>query len=372
MSYTAIVDIDLSAFLHNVACVKHHAPKAGIIAMVKADAYGHGLIALSQVLDKTVILGVARLEEALTLRRAGFTHRILLMEGFFEPWELDLIVAATLEIVVHQEAQIQMLMAHRFEAPLTVWLKIDTGMHRLGLPPSAFLQAWQTLKNHPDIHPDMSILSHFACADERDHPMTQQQTALFFSTVKSVSAPCSLANSAAILAWPETHLDWVRPGLMLYGISPFAGRIGREEGLKPVMTLHSRLLSIQTHQAGDKLGYGLTYTCPEAMPVGIVAIGYGDGYPRYIPAEGVPILVNDQRTQVIGRVSMDMLMVDLRPISNPVIGDKVILWGNGLPIEEIAMHAKTSAYELLCGMTPRVARRYHHVHEEEQIRRPYP
>lgn len=354
MSYTTTAHINLDALQHNLAQVHHLAPQSRVVAMVKANAYGHGLLTIAHALDHVDALGVARIHEALKLRQAGIQKPIVLMEGFFEPWELPIIAENHLDLVVHQVEQLHALTQARLATPIRVWLKLDSGMHRLGLAPEQFLMAWQALHKSVNIQSDIILMTHFACADELDNDYTNKQINIFNGITKDLPGPRSLANSAAIMKWPTAHGDWVRPGIMLYGISPFLDKTGLDLGLKPVMTLRSRLLSVHQQKAGDLLGYGGTYCCPENMPVGLVAIGYGDGYPRYIPAEGTPVLVKDQLTQVIGRVSMDMICVDLRNISQPKIGDAVTLWGDGLPIEHIAHAANTNTYELACGVTSRV------------------
>lgn len=354
MSYTTTAQIDLNALQHNLARVHELAPHSRVVGMVKANAYGHGLITIARALDNVDALGVARIHEALQLRKAGIKKPIILMEGFFEAWELPIIAENHLDLVIHQMEQVQALAQVRISSPIRVWLKLNSGMHRLGLPPDQFVAAWQALHDNQNINPDIILMTHFAASDELDNDYTDKQIKLFNTVTKELPGPRSLANSAAILKWPQTHGDWVRPGIMLYGISPFTDKTGIELGLQPVMTLRSRLLSIHQQQAGDAIGYGGTFICQESMPVGLVAIGYGDGYPRYIPTTGTPVLVNDQLTQVIGRVSMDMICVDLRDIPQPKIGDTVTLWGQGLPIERIAQAANTSPYELACGVTLRV------------------
>lgn len=363
MSFTTTARINLAALQHNLAAVHRLAPGCKVVAMIKANAYGHGLTAIAHALEHVDALGVARIHEAIQLRKAGIEKPIILMEGFFEAWELPMIVQYHLDIVVHQPAQLHALTQQRLAAPVRAWLKLDSGMHRLGFAPDEFLAAWQSLHDNPNILPDIILMTHFACADEPDNNFTLEQWQLFNELTQRLPGSRSLANSAAIIAWPQTHYsgemtaqtnEWVRPGIMLYGISPFAGKTGKNLGLQPVMSLHSRLLNIKHYPKHESIGYGGEFTCPEAMAIGLVAIGYGDGYPRYIPAQGTPVLVNGQLTQVIGRVSMDMIHVDLRPIKNAKIGDDVQLWGEDLPVEQVAHAAHTSSYELVCGITSRV------------------
>ncbi|MFN7098315.1 MAG: alanine racemase [Gammaproteobacteria bacterium] len=354
MSYTTTAHINLDALQHNVARVKELAPDCRVVGMVKAMAYGHGLLTIAHALESVDALGVARIHEALQLRKAGIKKPIVLMEGFFETWELPIIVEHQLDLVIHQVEQLHALTQARLASPIHVWLKLDSGMHRLGLPPDQFIMAWQALHKSRNVKEDIILMTHFASADELDNDYTNQQIKLFNAITRDLPGPRSLANSAAIMQWPTSHGDWVRPGIMLYGISPFTDKTGTELGLQPVMTLQSRVLSIHQQQAGDAIGYGGTFICPENMPIALVAIGYGDGYPRYIPTTGTPVLVNDQLTQVLGRVSMDMICVDLRNIQPPHLGDRVTLWGDGLPVEHIARAANTSPYELVCGVTSRV------------------
>ncbi|NNM58368.1 MAG: alanine racemase [Legionellales bacterium] len=356
MSYTTTAQINLSALQHNLARVRNLAPESQVLAMVKANAYGHGLLPLAHALAEadTDALGVARIQEALQLRAAGIQKTIVLMEGFFEPWELPIIAQHKLDIVVHQMEQVQALVAARLTSPIRVWLKLDSGMHRLGLTPENFLAAYTALQASKNVDDSIILTTHFACSDELDNPATPKQIQLFNEMTAELPGQRSLANSAAIIMWQETHADWVRPGIMLYGISPFADKTGIELGLLPVMTLQSRILSKHDYRKGEAIGYGGVFVCPETMSVGLIATGYGDGYPRHIPAEGTPVLVNGQVTQIIARVSMDMIYVDLRPVLDAKIGDRVILWGENLPIERIARAANTSAYELACNVSTRV------------------
>ncbi len=354
MSYTTTAHINLNALQHNLHRVRAYAPHSRVLAMVKANGYGHGAVAVAKALQEADALGVARIYEALALRKAGITQPIVLMEGFFEAWELPLIVEHGFEIVIHQMPQVQALLQANITTPIRVWLKLETGMHRLGLPPAEFLAAWQQLHDSKNVAADIVLMTHLACAEEIAEPHTVNQIQCFNDITHDLPGPRSIANSAAIVAWPAARTEWVRPGIMLYGVSPFADKTAAELGLKPVMTLSSRLLAIHLLNRGDAMGYNRTFICPEDMPVGLVAVGYGDGYPRYIPVEGTPILMNGHRTQIIGRVSMDMLYIDLRGLPLPQLGDPIVLWGESLPIEEIAYAAKTNSYELLCGVTSRV------------------
>ncbi len=357
MTYTTTAHIDVNALQHNLQRVRQYAPHSKVLAMVKSNGYGHGAITAANALQQADALGVARIGEAITLRKAGITTPIVLMEGFFTADELPLLIEYQLDTVVHHMPQVEMLLHADLAQPLRVWLKLETGMHRLGLPADAFLAAWQQLHAHPLVS-DIILMTHFACAEESDHTFTRQQLDTFTHITRDLPGARSLANSAAIVAHPQAHTDWVRPGIMLYGISPFADKTGLDLDLQPVMTLSSRLLAVHAMKAGDAIGYNRTFVCPEDMPVGVITTGYGDGYPRYIPATGTPVLINGHRTQIIGRVSMDMMTIDLRHIPTPQLGDPITLWGTGLPIEYIAHAAQTNSYELVCGVTSRTEYTY--------------
>lgn len=353
MTRPARVVINLDALRHNLSRVRELAPGARIIAIVKADAYGHGITRVARAIPDVDAFGVACVEEARQLREAGIRQRILLLEGPYAPAELEEIRSLKLEIVVHDLSQVEYLETAAPGEPFVVWLKLDSGMHRLGFLPEHFHEIWQRLHNCPSVAANMHIMSHFAVAGERDNPMTRSQLQCFTSYSRSLKAEKSIANSAGILAFRDSHMDWVRPGLMLYGVSPMNDSTSNEEGLRPVMTLESRLIAVKQLRKDDMVGYGATYSCPEDMPVGVVAAGYGDGYPRHAPS-GTPVLINGERACLIGRASMDMLTVDLRGQPGAKVGDPVVLWGEGLPVEEIARHAGTIPYELLCGVHKRL------------------
>jgi alanine racemase len=349
--------IDLAALRANVAKVRACAPQQRIIAVVKADAYGHGAVTVAQAIETTVdAFAVCCLEEALILRDAGIQLPIVLLEGFFHADELPIIAAQNIQIALHASPQVELLLKNPQATPLNVWLKVDTGMHRLGFLPQYVSAVWKLLQPAEHIAKPIRVMSHLACADERQNPYTKQQVQRFSEVVRHLGGTeTSLANSAGVLAWTQTHGDWVRPGIMLYGVSPFAETVAKAEGLQPVMHLCSVLISVKQYRQGDSIGYGASWRCPQSMPVGVIPVGYADGYPRHAPS-GTPVLVNGRRVPLIGRVSMDMLMVDLRSQPNAKAGDPAVLWGRSLPIEEIASHANTIAYELLTKVTPRVKR----------------
>ena len=342
MTRPARVIINPQAARHNLACVRRLAPQARVLAVVKADGYGHGIVRMARIFTDADAFAVASIEEAVTLREAGVARPILLLEGPFEAAELAQVAELGLEVVIHTEDQLAMLEAA--PAPAAVWLKLDSGMHRLGFDPPQFPAA---LARARALGSRLCFMTHFANTHRRGDASVARQNACFARALAGVNGARSLANSGAILGYPATHADWVRPGLMLYGVSPFDDEAGAALGLQPVMTLRSRLISVRRVRAGEAVGYGGAFVCPEDMPVGVVAYGYGDGYPRHAQT-GTPVLVNGVRTQVIGHCSMDMMTVDLRPLPRAAVGAVVTLWGDGLPIEDVARASGTIPYELLC------------------------
>lgn len=352
MSRPTFITIDLAALKANLGRVRQVASGCSVIAMVKANAYGHGLTRVAQGLTGADALGVASLEEGVLLREAGITRPIVLMEGLFYPDELAEAVRHQFTLVVHHEPHLEILEKAQVDQPLSVWLKINTGMHRLGIEPQELPAFYERLQAASAVRKPIGLMTHFAEADIAESDSTAHQIELFKKITESYAGPRSLANSAGILAWPMAHGDWVRPGLMLYGASPFVDKTGMDYGLEPVMTLWSRLIAITHVKRGAKVGYGGAWTAPEDMTVGIVGVGYGDGYPQHA-ANGTPVLVNGKRTQLVGRVSMDMLAVDLHAMPDAKIGDQVVLWGKDLPVELIAKHSNMSVYEILTRMTQR-------------------
>lgn len=340
--------VDLSALRHNLGVAKNHAPHARIMAVIKANGYGHGMLRTAKALVGADGFAVLNLAEAITLREAGFTQEILLLEGFFSADELPLLARLCLSSVIHAQWQIDALLKMPISAPVSAWLKINTGMNRLGFQPNELPAALQSLHQ---IGAQVTLMTHFACADERDG--IAEQMALFNSITSGQQLPRSLSNSAAVLNYPEAHGDWVRPGIMLYGASPMSQQSASELGLKPVMTLSSELIAMRDIPTGAAVGYGASFRAPEAMRIGTVACGYADGYPRHAPS-GTPVLVDGQQSRIIGRVSMDMLTVDLSQIPAARIGSPVTLWGAGLPVDEVASAAGTISYELLCAIAARV------------------
>ncbi len=353
MTRPARVIINLDALRHNLSRVRHYAPNSKVMAIVKADAYGHGIARVAGALANADAFGVACLEEAQQLRAAGVRQRILLLEGPYTAEEMDDIRHFRLDMVVHHRFQLDLLERAHINAPVHVWLKVDSGMHRLGFAPSEVGKVRERLRDLEGVADGIRFITHLACANEPDNAMTRQQAEIFFDATRPYQAEKSLANSAALIAWREYCLDWVRPGLMLYGVSPIDGQTAAGFGLEPVMSLESALISVKRLKRGDPVGYGASWRCPADMPVGVVAAGYGDGYPRHART-GTPILVEGKPCVLIGNPSMDMLTVDLRACPEARIGDHVLLWGRGLPVEATALHAGTVPYELLCGVHKRL------------------
>jgi len=341
--------IDLSALQNNLH-VARRATTARIMAVIKADAYGHGLLRCADALRAADGFALLDMRDAVRLRDAGFRQTILLLEGAFTADELPLMAEYDFSCLVHSPQQLAMLDAAPRKNKLAVWLKVNSGMNRLGFAPQDIPAAMEKLKSHPAVR-DITLMTHFSHADEAAGVATQTQ--LFNQLAAPYRAARSLANSAALLRYPATHGDWVRPGIMLYGASPFAETSAQQFGLKPVMTLSSKIIAVRDLRAGECIGYGGTFCAEHTMRMGTVACGYADGYPRHA-STGTPVLVNGQHTRTLGRVSMDMLCVDLRALPDADVGSHVTLWGEGLPVEEVARAAGTISYELLCALTARV------------------
>ncbi|SCX51311.1 alanine racemase [Nitrosospira sp. Nsp1] len=345
--------IDLSALEYNLSVVRRHAPNSRVMAVIKADAYGHGLLRAAEALARAEGFAMLELDAAVRLREAGYRQKILLLEGFFDISELGWIEQYHLSTVVHHREQLAMLSASRPRGKLDVFLKLNTGMNRLGFTLDEFPAALETLKANPAVG-QITVMTHFARADESCRSESiAAQLQRFNAAAEGRYLPRSMANSAAILRFPETHADWVRPGIMLYGASPFADTTAGELDLHPAMTVSSKIIAVQTLEQRDGVGYGHTFRADRSMRVGIVAGGYADGYPRHAPT-GTPILVNGRRTRIVGRVSMDMLHVDLSEIESAGVGTPVTLWGKGMPVDEVAQSAGTVGYELLCALAPRM------------------
>ena len=345
--------IDLSALEHNLQRVRESAPNSRVMAMLKANAYGHGMLTAANALNDADSFAVARVGEGIQLRKAGITKPIVVLAGFFDTDELDQAAARDLHLVIHEPGQLSILQQHSLPNQVTCWLKVDTGMHRLGFSVTDAMDAHGVLCACESVADGVGIMTHFSNADDLQNPETDHQIRLLTPLIEQAGTIGSMANSGGILNWPDSHLDWVRPGIMLYGSSPFTGKTGVDDGLLPVMTLQSSLIAVHDFRKGDGVGYGKSWICPEDMTVGAVAIGYGDGYPRHAPS-GTPVLLNGREVPLIGRISMDTITIDLSSQPEAKCGDSVTLWGDGLPAEIVAQHAGTISYELFCGVTSRV------------------
>ncbi|HET8941185.1 MAG TPA: alanine racemase [Rudaea sp.] len=353
MSRATLATIHLGAMRRNLARIRERAPGLQVMAIVKADAYGHGLERGARALNDADAFGVAAMGDGLRLRAAAIAHRIVVLSGMDDPADLAEFRRLHLDAVIHHDAQLAWLEADHDPRPLRVWLKIDSGMHRLGFAPERAAEVFARLRALPNVDDDIALMTHFAASDEFDNPLTTQQVARFDAATAQLPGSRTLANSAAVLGWPLAHRDWLRVGGLLYGLSVIAGKSGTDLGFEPAMTLSTKVISVNRLQRGERIGYAATWQCPEDMPVGVVEIGYGDGYPRSAPS-GTPVLVNGQRAGIVGRVSMDMMAIDLRGVGQARVGDRVELWGRNLSVEEIAACAGTISYDLTCGMTKRV------------------
>ncbi|WP_457788314.1 alanine racemase [Pseudomonas sp. PL-6] len=340
--------IDLDALRHNYQLARELSG-ARALAVVKADAYGHGAVRCAQALEREADgFAVACIEEALALREAGIRAPILLLEGFFEAAELALIEQHQLWCVVHALWQVEAIEQASLGTPLNVWLKLDSGMHRVGLHPADYQAAYRRLLASGKVS-KIVLMSHFARADEPDSPRTAEQLALFQQAREGLAAEVSLRNSPAVLGWPQVPSDWVRPGIMLYGATPFEQAQEQAARLKPVMTLESKIISLRELPAGEPVGYGARFVSERPTRVGVVAMGYADGYPRHAPT-GTPVAVDGQLTRLIGRVSMDMLTVDLTDLPQAGLGSRVELWGKQVLASDVALAAGSIPYQLFCNL----------------------
>ena len=354
MKRAARAHLRLGALEHNLGRVREAAPGRRVMAVIKAEAYGHGLLRVAHVLAPLADgFAVSCMDEAEALRGAGFRLPLLVMQGFKNDRELRQAAREDITVVVHDESQLRLLETTPLSSPLQVWLKLDTGMGRLGFSATRAAALHGGLQRCAQVVQPPVWMTHLACADEPERPENAAQLNRFEAATQGLSGLRSLANSASILALPRSHGDWVRPGIMLYGASPLADRDPARHGLEPVMHLQAPLVAIQDRSLGDTVGYGATFQCPRPTRVGVVAIGYADGYPRHVP-NGTPVLVGASRAPLIGRVSMDMITVDLTDHPQAAVGDPVTLWGGGLPVDEIAAAAETISYDLLCAVADRV------------------
>ena len=352
MSFGARAVIKLGALRYNLQVIREKSPGSKVMAVVKANAYGHGMVEAAKAFSDADSLAVARLSEAQTLRAAGIDAPIVILEGVFDADELGVAVSSNFEIIVHCVEQLELL-ENLDAGRLTVWLKFETGMNRLGLPASDAAELLERARQCNSIS-TLCLMSHLANADDLQDEKTARQLRLFETIVKGFDGDTSIASSPGIFGWPESVKagSWVRPGVALYGISPFEDSTGADLGLQPAMQLASRLIAVKNVKAGDKVGYGGIWEAEEDSIIGIAAAGYADGYTRFLPS-GTPVLVNGRRVPLAGRVSMDMIAVDLGPGATDKFGDPVLLWGDGLPVEEIANCAGTIPYQLVCGVLHR-------------------
>lgn len=352
MARNTIAHIDPAAIAHNLNRVRDFAPDSRVMAVVKADAYGHRIDLCLPALEQADMLAVATIEEARAIRRLGNGLPVLLLEGVNDFGDLAVAAELGLELTVHHLHQLEALERFGRSPAGRLWLKIDTGMHRLGVPVEAAADMHRRLLALPGVE-QVNLVSHFACAEENSHPLNVLQLERFHRATDGLEGERCMANSAGLISLPEAHFEWVRAGLVLYGISPLSGQPGPELGLEPAMTLTAELLAVNRVAAGESIGYGARYVAGHDMTVGVAGIGYGDGYPRSM-ADGAPVLVDGQACRMCGKVSMDMITIDLAPCPEARVGDEVVLWGQGLPIEALAEAAGTIPYELVCRITRRV------------------
>jgi alanine racemase len=351
--------IDTAALRHNLGTMRAYAPRARVMAVIKANAYGHGLVSTALALADADALAVARLEEGIALRSAGVRSPIVLLEGVFGAEQLAEAAHHRFELVVHDPLQLKLLEAHRGAERFVIWLKLDTGMNRLGFRPEAFADALARLRALAIPALELRVMTHMARADERREPMTDFQVERFRAALADAQVAganrlvTSIGNSAAILAWPDAHGDWIRPGLALYGVSPFERESAAQHGLRPVMTLETTVLTVREVKRGETVGYAGAWRAQRDSTVAILAAGYGDGLPRSLD-NGTPVLIGGARYPLVGRVSMDMVAVDVTGTPNVHAGQHAVVWGEGLPVEDVARHADTIPYELLCGVSQRV------------------
>lgn len=347
--------ISLDALSKNLSRVRDFAPGSAVLSVIKANAYGHGLLPVASALSGSEGFALLELGEALKLRQAGYRQKIVLLEGFFSADELPEISAYEIDIVIHCKEQLDLLCSENLPKPVGVFLKFNSGMNRLGFDRNGFYAALERLRGSVNVS-GIVPMTHFPAAD-LDAGIASEMREME-AVLHGLSFPSSLANSASLIRYPETRTGWVRPGIMLYGASPFPETSAAELGLTPVMTLASRIIAVQDLKPGAGVGYGPLFRADRPMRVGVAACGYADGYPRHAP-NGTPVLVGGKRSRTIGRVSMDMLYVDLSGIDDAGIGTEVVLWGEGLPAEEVAHACGTISYELFCARAPRVPVSYY-------------
>ena len=356
MSRLVTATIHLQALQHNLQQVRSQlSEQTKLVAVIKAGGYGHGLLTAAHALHQADLYAVGCLDEALQLRNSHIQKSILLLEGFEGIEELHAISDLRLESVLHSEEQWKLLNVTPLKKPVTIWLKVDSGMNRLGFSPQRAEELLPQIEAHPAVE-RVILISHFANADQQDDLRNRDQLVRFSAFYPDSALDRSFCNSAALPSYSKFHPQFVRPGIMLYGCSPLMGRTATSLGLQPAMTLRAPLIAIKQIEAGERVGYGSTWCAERETRLGVVAIGYGHGYPRALPS-GTPVLIGGERAPLVGRVSMDMITVDLTDLEQEAaVGDQVTLWGEGLPVDEIAQQAGTIPYELLCQLTSRVER----------------
>jgi len=347
--------IHLAALRDNLARVRALAPRSRVMAVVKADGYGHGLERVARALAGADAFGVASIADGERIRAVGLDNRVVVLGGLDEARDIPEMRRLALDTVVHHDSQLALLESAPAGAPLRAWLKLDTGMHRLGFAPERANEVHARLQACAAVDPAIVLMTHFSNSDAFGDPVTPAQVQRFLCIARGMDGERSLANSAGVLGFPDAHADWVRVGGLLYGVSVVAGKCGADLGFAPAMTLSTRLVAINRVARGERIGYGHAWECPEDMDVGVAAIGYGDGYPRHAGSGTPVLLVHGRRAPIVGRVSMDLVTIDLREHPEARVGDEVVLWGPRLPVEEVAAAAGTIGYELICGMTRRVS-----------------
>lgn len=357
MTPSVRAQIDLGAIEANLRVIRHHAPASAVLGMIKANAYGHGLVSIARFLSSRAdALAVARADEALWLRDAGVNGRLVVMSGALSGQELDALLAANVDIMLHRSEQVDMLARAPLKQPVNVWIKYDSGMHRLGFDKLGLRMCSTRLDTLAGITQRV-MLTHFASSDASDKTLTDAQWTEFLDATTGLPGSLSAANSAAVMRHPQTHADWVRPGIMLYGVSPISDETESGNPLCPAMTLSANLIAIREIPAGQTVGYGRTWTAARTTRVGTISIGYGDGYPRHARS-GTPVVIGGRRVPLIGRVSMDLITVDLTEHPSAKVGDVAELWGKQLSVNEVAACSDTIGYELLTGISPRVRCEY--------------
>lgn len=341
----ASITINPDALSHNLKRVRVFAPNSKVMAVIKADAYGHGMTAVAEHLADAELFAVAMPGEAYALRASGCSKPIIVLHGFSDQNELQKFSELNISTVIHQQAQLKCLQQNTLSSPVDAWLKVNTGMNRLGVPMADVEAYFDELQNNKNIG-KVSIMSHFANAEDSGNSFNNSQLNSFVKVNNGINVDRSMANSAAIIGFPQSHFDVVRPGIMLYGSSPFSDRTATDLDLQPVMQFESVLVEVRQIEAGEAIGYGGTFTSDRAMTMGVVAVGYGDGYPRHAKT-GTPVWINGKRCKLLGRVSMDSLCIELTDVSAK-IGDRVVLWGDELSVDEVALASGSISYELLC------------------------